>query len=138
LILLLQKHNILMSIKAKVTTQNTINAQVNPDKKIIPKQVSSGGGGAPLTDGDGISDVTYTGTAPKTISVDGTVLRTTDDTVVKTTGDQTIEGTKTFTDTGLNQLSDVTITSVGEDDLIKYNGTTSKFINSDSMDGGNF
>lgn len=130
MILLLQKHNILMSIKAKVTTQNTINAQVNPDKKIIPKQVSSGGGGAPLTDGDGISDVTYTGTSPKTISVD--------DTVARTTGDQTIEGTKTFTDTGLNQLNDVTITSVGEDDLIKYNGTTSKFINSDSMDGGNF
>ena len=47
-----------MSIKAKVTTQNTINAQVNPDNKIIPKQVSSGGGGAALTDGDGITDIT--------------------------------------------------------------------------------
>ena len=130
MILLLQKHNILMSIKAKVTTQNTINAQVNPDKKIIPKQVSSGGGGAALTDGDGITDFHYTGTTPKTVSVD--------DTVARTTGDQTIEGTKTFTDTGLNQLSDVAITSPGGDDLIKYNGTTSKFINSDSMDGGNF
>ena len=119
-----------MSIKAKVTTQNTINAQVNPDKKIIPKQVSSGGGGAALTDGDGITDFHYTGTTPKTISVD--------DTVVRTTGNQTIEGTKTFTDTGLNQLNDVAITSPGGDDLIKYNGTTSKFINSDSMDGGNF
>jgi len=130
LILLLQKHNILMSIKAKVTTQNTINAQVNPDKKIIPKQVSSGGAGAPLTDGDGISDVTYTGTAPKTISVD--------DSVVRTTGDQTIEGTKTFADTGLNQLNDVTITSASEDDIIKYDGTTSKFVNTDVLDGGNF
>lgn len=130
LIPLPQKHNILMSIKAKVTTQNTINAQVNPDKKIIPKQVSSGGGGAALTDGDGITDFHYTGTTPKTISVD--------DTVVRTTGNQTIEGTKTFTDTGLNQLNDVAITSPGGDDLIKYNGTTSKFINSDSMDGGNF
>jgi len=119
-----------MSIKAKVTTQNTINAQVNPDKKIIPKQVSSGGGGAPLTDGDGISDVTYTGTTPKTISVDDTVLRT--------TGDQSIEGTKTFTETGLNQLSDVTITDASEDDLIKYNGAASKFINTNIMDGGNF
>lgn len=127
-----------MSIKAKVTTQNTINAQVNPDKKIIPKQVSSGGGGAPLTDGDGISDVNYTGTSPKTISVDDTVLRTTDNTVVKTTGDQTIEGTKTFSDTGLNQLSDITITNVGEDDLIKYNSTSSKFVNTDILDGGNF
>lgn len=127
-----------MSIKAKVTTQNTINAQVNPDKKIIPKQVSSGGGGAPLTDGDGISDVNYTGTSPKTISVDDTVLRTTDNTVVKTTGDQTIEGTKTFSDTGLNQLSDITITNVGEDDLIKYNSASSKFVNTDVLDGGNF
>jgi hypothetical protein len=130
LILLLQKHNILMSIKAKVTTQNTINAQVNPDNKIIPKQVSSGGAGAPLTDGDGISDVTYTGTAPKTISVD--------DSVVRTTGDQTIEGTKTFADTGLNQLNDVTITSASEDDIIKYDGTTSKFVNTAILDGGNF
>lgn len=130
MILLLQKHDIVMSIKAKVTTQNTINAQVNPDKKIIPKQVSSGGGGAPLTDGDGISDVTYTGTTPKTISVDDTVLRT--------TGDQSIEGTKTFTETGLNQLSDVTITDASEDDLIKYNGAASKFINTNIMDGGNF
>ena len=119
-----------MSIKAKVTTQNTINAQVNPDKKIIPKQVSSGGGGAPLTDGDGISDVTYTGTAPKTISVD--------DSVVRTTGDQTIEGTKTFADTGLNQLNDVTIADASEDDIIKYDGTTSKFVNTDILDGGNF
>jgi hypothetical protein len=119
-----------MSIKAKVTTQNTINAQVNPGKKIIPKQVSSGGGGAALTDGDGITDFHYTGTTPKTISVD--------DTVVRTTGDQNITGTKTFADTGLNQLSDVTITSVGEDDLIKYDGTSSKFINTDIMDGGNF
>lgn len=126
-----------MSIRAKVVTQNTINAQVNPDKKIVPKQVSSGGGAA-LTDGDGIDDLNYNGASPKTISVDDTVLRTTDDTVVKTTGNQTIEGTKTFTDTGLNQLSDVTITSVGDDDLIKYDGTSSKFINSDSMDGGNF
>jgi hypothetical protein len=119
-----------MSIKAKVTTQNTINAQVNPDNKIIPKQVSSGGAGAPLTDGDGISDVTYTGTAPKTISVD--------DSVVRTTGDQTIEGTKTFADTGLNQLNDVTITSASEDDIIKYDGTTSKFVNTSILDGGNF
>ena len=119
-----------MSIKAKVTTQHTINAQVNPDKKIIPKQVNTGGGGAPLTDGDGITDFHYTGTAPKTISVD--------DTVVVTTGDQTIEGTKTFTNTGLNQLSDVTITGVGEDDLIKYDGTSSKFVNTNVMDGGNF
>jgi len=130
LILLPLKHDILMSIKAKVTTQNTINAQVNPDKKIIPKQVSSGGGGAALTDGDGITDFHYTGTTPKTVSVD--------DTVARTTGDQTIEGTKTFTDTGLNQLSDVTITNAGEDDLIKFNGTTSKFINTNIMDGGNF
>ena len=130
LIPLPQKHNILMSIKAKVTTQNTINAQVNPDKKIIPKQVSSGGGGAALTDGDGITDFHYTGTTPKTVSVDDTVLRT--------TGDQTIEGTKTFTDTGLNQLSDVAITNASEDDLIKFNGTTSKFVNTNIMDGGNF
>lgn len=130
LIPLPQKHNILMSIKAKVTTQNTINAQVNPNKKIIPKQVSSGGGGAALTDGDGITDFHYTGTTPKTVSVDDTVLRT--------TGDQTIEGTKTFTDTGLNQLSDVAITNASEDDLIKFNGTTSKFINTNIMDGGNF
>lgn len=127
-----------MSIRAKVVTQNTINAQVNPDKKIVPKQVSSGGGGSPLTDGDGISDLNYNGTSPKTISVDDTVLRTTDDTIVKTTGDQTIEGTKTFTDTGLNQLSDVTITSAGDDDLIKYDGSSSKFINTNIMDGGNF
>lgn len=119
-----------MSIKAKVTTQNTINAQVNPDKKIIPKQVSSGGGGAPLTDGDGISDVNYTGTSPKTISVD--------DTVVRTSGNQTIDGTKTFSDTGLNQLNDVTITDASEDDIIKYDGTTSKFVNTDVLDGGNF
>ena len=130
LIPLPQKHNILMSMKAKVTTQNTINAQVNPNKKIIPKQVSSGGGGAALTDGDGITDFHYTGTTPKTVSVDDTVLRT--------TGDQTIEGTKTFTDTGLNQLSDVAITNASEDDLIKFNGTTSKFINTNIMDGGNF
>jgi hypothetical protein len=130
LILLLQKHNILMSIKAKVTTQNTINAQVNPDKKIIPKQVSSGGAGAPLTDGDGISDVTYTGTSPKTISVD--------DSVVRTTGNQNISGTKTFVDTGLNQLNDVTITDASEDDIIKYDGTASKFVNTDILDGGNF
>lgn len=128
MILLLQKHNILMSIKAKVTTQNTINAQVNPDKKIIPKQVSSGGGGAPLTDGDGISDVTYTGTTPKTISVDNTVVRT--------TGDQTIEGTKTFEDTGLNQLNDVVVSTPADGDLIKHNGTN--FINTNIMDGGNF
>ena len=130
MILLLQKHNTLMSIKAKVTTQNTINAQVNPDKKIIPKQVSSGGAGAPLTDGDGISDVNYTGTSPKTISVD--------DTVVRTSGNQTIDGTKTFSDTGLNQLNDVTITDASEDDIIKYDGTTSKFVNTDVLDGGNF
>lgn len=130
LILLLQKHNILMSIKAKVTTQNTINAQVNPDKKIIPKQVSTGGGGAALTDGDGISDLSYTGTTPRSVSVD--------DTVVRTTGNQTVEGTKTFSNTGLNQLSDVTITGVGEDDLIKYDGTSSKFVNTDILDGGNF
>jgi hypothetical protein len=119
-----------MSIKAKVTTQNTINAQVNPDKKIIPKQVSSGGAGAPLTDGDGISDVTYTGTSPKTISVD--------DSVVRTTGNQNISGTKTFVDTGLNQLNDVTITDASEDDIIKYDGTASKFVNTDMLDGGNF
>ena len=117
-----------MSIKAKVTTQNTINAQVNPDKKIIPKQVSSGGGGAALTDGDGISDVTYTGTTPKTISVDNTVLRT--------TGDQTIEGTKTFEDTGLNQLNDVVVSTPADGDLIKHNGTN--FVNTNIMDGGNF
>jgi hypothetical protein len=119
-----------MSIKAKVTTQNTINAQVNPDKKIIPKQVSTGGGGAALTDGDGISDLSYTGTTPRSVSVD--------DTVVRTTGNQTVEGTKTFSNTGLNQLSDVTITGVGEDDLIKYDGTSSKFVNTDILDGGNF
>jgi len=119
-----------MSIKAKVTTQNTINAQVNPDKKIIPKQVSTGGGGAALTDGDGISDLSYTGTTPRSVSVD--------DTVVRTTGNQNISGTKTFVDTGLNQLNDVTITGVGEDDLIKYDGTSSKFVNTDILDGGNF
>ncbi len=130
MILLLQKHNTVMSIKAKVTTQNTINAQVNPDKKIIPKQVSTGGGGAALTDGDGISDLSYTGTTPRSVSVD--------DTVVRTTGNQTVEGTKTFSNTGLNQLSDVTITGVGEDDLIKYDGTSSKFVNTDILDGGNF
>lgn len=129
LIPLPQKHSILMSIKAKVTTQNTINAQVNPNKKIIPKQITTGGGAA-LTDADGITDFTYTGATPKTISVD--------DTVVRTTGNQHIAGTKTFADTGLNQLSDVTITGVGEDDLIKYDGTSSKFINTDIMDGGNF
>ena len=128
MILLLQKHDILMSIKAKVTTQNTINAQVNPDKKIIPKQVSTGGGGAALTDGDGISDVTYTGTTPKTISVDNTVLRT--------TGDQSIEGTKTFEDTGLNQLNDVVVSTPADGDLIKHNGTN--FVNTNIMDGGNF
>jgi len=130
LILLLQKHNTVMSIKAKVTTQNTINAQVNPDKKIIPKQVSTGGGGAALTDGDGISDLSYTGTTPRSVSVD--------DTVVRTTGNQNISGTKTFVDTGLNQLNDVTITGVGEDDIIKYDGTASKFVNTDILDGGNF
>ena len=130
MILLPQKYNILMSIKAKVTTQTTINAQVNPNKKIIPKQVSTGGGGAALTDGDGITDFHYTGTTPKTVAVDNTVLRT--------TGNQTVEGTKTFTNTGLNQLSDVTITGVGEDDMIKYDGASSKFVNSDIMDGGNF
>lgn len=130
LIPLPQKHNILMSIKAKVTTQNTINAQVNPDKKIIPKQVSTGGGGAALTDGDGITDFHYTGATPKTVAVD--------DTVVRTTGNQNISGTKTFVDTGLNQLNDVTITGVGEDDIIKYDGTASKFVNTDILDGGNF
>jgi hypothetical protein len=119
-----------MSIKAKVTTQNTINAQVNPDKKIIPKQVSTGGGGAALTDGDGITDFHYTGATPKTVAVD--------DTVVRTTGNQNISGTKTFVDTGLNQLNDVTITGVGEDDIIKYDGTASKFVNTDILDGGNF
>jgi len=130
LIPLPQKHNILMSIKAKVTTQNTINAQVNPDKKIIPKQVSTGGGGAALTDGDGITDFHYTGTTPKTVAVDNTVLRT--------SGNQTVTGTKTFTNTGLNQLNDVTITDASEDDIIKYDGTASKFVNTDVMDGGNF
>jgi len=119
-----------MSIKAKVTTQNTINAQVNPNKKIIPKQVSTGGGGAALTDGDGITDFHYTGTTPKTVAVDNSVLRT--------SGNQTVAGIKTFTNTGLNQLSDVAITGVGEDDLIKYNSTSSKFENTDIMDGGNF
>ena len=118
-----------MSIKAKVTTQNTINAQVNPNKKIIPKQVTTGGGAA-LTDADGITDFTYTGATPSTVSVDNTVLRT--------SGNQTVDGTKTFTNTGLNQLSDVTITAVGEDDLIKYDGTSSKFVNTDVLDGGNF
>lgn len=127
-----------MSIKARLIPQTTINAQVNPSSRIIPKQVSSGGGGAALSNGDGIASLNYTGTNPKTVSVDDTVLRTADATVVKTAGDQTIEGRKTFTDTGLNQLSDVTITSVGEDDIIKYSASTSKFTNSDSMDGGNF
>ena len=119
-----------MSIKAKITTQNTINAQVNPDKKIIPKQVTTGGGGAALTDGDGITDFQYTGATPSTIAVDNTVLRT--------SGNQTVSGTKTFTNTGLNQFSDVAITGVGEDDLIKYNATSSKFENTDILDGGNF
>ena len=119
-----------MSIKAKITTQNTINAQVNPDKKIIPKQVTTGGGGAALTDGDGIADFQHTGATPSTISVDNTVLRT--------TGNQTVGGIKTFTNTGLNQLSDVAITGVSEDDLIKFNGTSSKFENTDILDGGNF
>ena len=118
-----------MSIKAKVVTQNTINAQINPDKKIVPKSVTTGGG-ASLTDGDGISDFSYNGANPKTISVD--------DTVVRTEGDQTIEGVKTFTNTGLNQLSDVTITTPGDDDLIKYDSNTSKFRNTNIMDGGNF
>ncbi len=118
-----------MSIKAKVTTQNTINAQVNPNKKIIPKQVTTGGGAA-LTDGDGIADFTYTGATPNSVAVDNTVLRT--------SGNQTVAGTKTFTDTGLNQFSDVAITGVGEDDIIKYNSTSSKFENTDIMDGGNF
>ena len=77
-----------MSIKAKVTTQNTINAQVNPNKKIIPKQVTTGGGAA-LTDGDGIADFTYTGATPSSVAVDNTVLRT--------SGNQTVAGTKTFT-----------------------------------------
>lgn len=129
LIPLPQKHNILMSIKAKVTTQNTINAQVNPNKKIIPKQVTTGGGAA-LTDADGITDFTYTGATPSTVSVDNTVLRT--------SGNQTVTGTKTFTNTGLNQFSDVTLTGVGEDDIIKFNSTSSKFENTDTMDGGNF
>jgi len=119
-----------MSIKAKITTQNTINAQVNPDKKIIPKQVTTGGGGAALTDGDGITDFQYTGATPSTVAVDNTVLRT--------SGNQTVTGTKTFTNTGLNQFSDVAITGVGEDDIIKYNTTSSKFENTDIMDGGNF
>jgi len=88
-----------MSIKAKVTTQNTINAQVNPNKKIIPKQITTGGGAA-LTDGDGIADFTYTGSSPSTVAVDNSVLRT--------SGNQTVDGTKTFTDTGLDQLKDVT------------------------------
>lgn len=119
-----------MSIKAKITTQNTINAQVNPDKKIIPKQVTTGGGGAALTDGDGITDFQYTGATPSSVAVDDTVLRT--------SGNQTVSGTKTFTNTGLNQFSDVAITGVGEDDIIKYNATSSKFENTDIMDGGNF
>ena len=118
-----------MSIKAKVISQNTINAQVNPSKRIIPKQISTGGG-APLTGGDGISGITYTGAAAKTLSVD--------DTVARTTGNQTIAGTKTFTDTGLNQLNDVAITNAAEDDIIKYNGSISKFTNTNIMDGGNF
>lgn len=118
-----------MSIKAKITTQNTINAQVNPDKKIIPKQVTTGAGAA-LTDADGITDFTYTGATPSTVSVDNTVLRT--------SGNQTVTGTKTFTNTGLNQFSDVTLTGVGEDDIIKFNSTSSKFENTDTMDGGNF
>ena len=100
-----------MSIKAKITTQNTINAQVNPDKKIIPKQVTTGGGGAALTDGDGITDFQYTGATPSTVAVDNT---------------------------GLNQFNDVAITGVGEDDIIKFNSTSSKFENTDIMDGGNF
>ena len=119
-----------MSIKAKITTQNTINAQVNPDKKIIPKQVTTGGGGAALTDGDGITDFQYTGATPSTVAVDNTVLRT--------SGNQTVTGTKTFTNTGLNQFNDVAITGVGEDDIIKYNTTSSKFENTDILDGGNF
>ena len=119
-----------MSIKAKITTQNTINAQVNLDKKIIPKQVTTGGGGAALTDGDGITDFQYTGATPSSVAVDNTVLRT--------SGNQTVSGTKTFTNTGLNQFSDVTITSVGEDDIIKFNSTSSKFENTDILDGGNF
>ena len=119
-----------MSIKAKITTQTTINAQVNPDKKIIPKQVTTGGGGAALTDGDGITDFQYTGATPSSVAVDDTVLRT--------SGNQTVSGTKTFTNTGLNQFSDVAITGVGEDDIIKYNATSSKFENTDIMDGGNF
>jgi len=118
-----------MSIKAKVISQNTINAQVNPSGRIIPKQVSTGSGAA-LTGGDGISDLSYTGSSAKSVSVDTTVVRT--------TGDQTIEGTKTFIDTGLNQLKDVAITSAGADDIIKYDGSVSKFINTNIMDGGNF
>ena len=118
-----------MSIKAKVISQNTINAQVNPSGRIIPKQVSTGSGAA-LTGGDGISDLSYTGSSAKSVSVDNTVART--------TGNQTIEGTKTFTDTGLNQLNDVTITNPAEDDIIKYSGGISKFTNTNIMDGGNF
>ena len=125
-----------MSIKAKVISQNTINAQVNPSKRIIPKQISAGGG-APLTGGDGITGVTYTGATPKTLSVDDTVVRT-PATVMRTTGSQNISGTKTFIDTGLNQLNDVAITDAAEDDIIKYNGSISKFTNTNIMDGGNF
>ncbi len=118
-----------MSIKAKVTTQNTINAQVNPDTKIIPKQITTGGGAA-LTDGDGIEDFVYTGSSPSTVAVDNSVLRT--------SGNQTVGGTKTFADTGLNQLNDVTLTNVSDDAIIKYDGTSTKFVNTDILDGGNF
>ena len=113
-----------MSIKAKVITQNTINAQVNPGKKIIPKQVTTGGQNA-----INAQVKAYKKIIPKQV-FNGVVPL--DD------GNQTISGTKTFTDTGLNQLNDVAISSVGASDLIIFDSTISKFTNTNIMDGGNF
>jgi len=113
-----------MSIKANVIPQNSINAQVNPDKKIIPKQVTTGGQNAINAHVKAFKKI-----IPKQV-FNGLVPL--DD------GNQTITGTKTFTDTGLNQLNDVTITNPAEDDIIKYSGGISKFTNTNIMDGGNF
>jgi len=38
----------------------------------------------------------------------------------------------------LNELTDVTLASVSDGDLLKYSGTLSTWTNSNKLDGGNF
>lgn len=57
---------------------------------------------------------------------------------VGATGPEGPQGPTGTSDGPLDDLTDVTITSVANGDLLKYSSTLTQWVNSNNLDGGNF